>query len=32
MTKVPDVGAVWARLTGKPEVKPVIPLEFVPPE
>ncbi len=32
MTKVPDVGAVWARLTGKPEVKPVIPLEFVPAE
>ena len=32
MTKVPDVGAVWARLTGKPEVKPVVPLEFVPTE
>ena len=32
MTKVPDVGAVWARLPGKPALKPEIPLAFVPAE
>src|SRR5918993_1518008 len=28
----PDVNALWARLTGKPGVKPVVPLEFAPAE
>jgi RND family efflux transporter MFP subunit len=32
LTRAPEVDALWARLTGKPEVKPVVPLEFVPAE
>ena len=32
VTRAPEVNALWAKLTGKPEVKPVVPLEFMPAE